>query len=585
MFYKAGESSTKLTNAQAIPQKVISEGKHNNEAVCITKSCSKMKENVPQSVLIANLGDQGNCVVSGSCGQDTLKLITLLDESCAKVANGTINGAEIRSGAKTPELGSSMKGCNDGGKNHSWKAPEKKVANSNIDDGRKAPSDMKTLNSKGKPCIDFHAAFVQHMMQLDEETDTDSEKTEDMFIGKEGNNHLSCEVNSKKRIEGNDLNAYMENPTKGSSFCIATNNGAVVRHNLMQRPRASGALYTYSRAKECNGINLCRNVTCQKGKGVIQRPEVVNDLNAAPMQISDGAPKTYQHLPSSSGGAALGIVYGNSSYTAMDIDLNVPLDVTPPDLENSHAEASSMGPSDPHQATHNVPQTTQPQTANQPAASIMLFGRVIYEALSTGTANRTPNLQGNQAVVVPSRNMPSTTTNIWRGGQAYASWATTTSLWRGNSVSNNQQGRQQQAVLSNYRMPPYGGSTAANGAAAAAVAAAALLQPGSSAALVNLLNQHRQQGLVNTTSPYSIMRGGVPVPSHLIAGSSSNNGSNSVQQQQWPIIPILDTSRLVFGYPFYYPAATANQAPPATATAMPTTGTNNGEGASTSSNR
>jgi hypothetical protein len=348
-------------------------------------------------------------------------------------------------------------------------------------------------------------------------------------------------------------------------------------------------------SKESNGIQLSCNVTAQKGKGIIPSPEV-NDLNAPPMQISNGAPKTY-HLPSSSGSAALDMVHANSSYVAMDIDLNIPLDVAPLDvtlidLGSSTAEAS-MGPSSeatdsdatmeisPSQTTTTVTQTAQQQPANQPG-SIVLFGRVIYQAPSTGTTNHTPN-QGNQTVV-SSSNMPSNPVVPvirQRGhGQVYPSWATTTSIRR-NSIPNNQQG--QQAMLSNRIL--YGSS--ANGASTSA-ASPLQLQPGSSA-LLNMMNQHRQQALANIT-PYRIMRGGVPVvPSpHLIQGSSGGaglvnfNGFNSVQQQ-WPF-PVVDTSRVVLGYPFYYPGATANQAP-ATVNTMLSIGTNNGEGASTSNAR
>jgi len=292
----------------------------------------------------------------------------------------------------------------------------------------------------------------------------------------------------------------------------------------------------------------------------------------------------------------LDMVHANSSYVAMDIDLNIPLDVTPidvtlVDLGSSTAEASmgrsseatdsdaTMGIS-PSQTTTTVTQTAQQQPANQPG-SIVLFGRVIYQAPSTGTTNHTPN-QGNQTVV-SSSNMPSNPVVplIRRRGrvQVYPSWDTTTTVWR-SSVPNNQQG--QQAMLSNRIL--YGSST--NGASAS-VASPLQLQPGSSA-LANMMNQHRQQALANIT-PY-IMRGGVPVvPSpHLIQGSSGGaglvnfNGFNSVQQQ-WPF-PVVDTSRVVLGYPFYYPGATANQAP-ATVSTMLSIGTNNGEGASTSNAR
>jgi hypothetical protein len=614
-----------------------------NEAVCITKSSSKVKENVPQSVLIANHGDEGNCVAGGSCGQDTLKIIFFPDERSAKLANGTIKGDQIRSGAKTAELCSSLKECNDAAKHHSWKATEKKLANSNIDDGRMAPSDMKNPNSKENPRITSDPAamltgpaFVQHMMELDEAMEKkESEKNDDKVKGKEGNNPVLCvaskhgsgiqlrfEVNSQKEMEkvdcipspeGNDLNADMETPTKDRSPCVATNASVVRDDGLIQQLRASEAMYRSSEnndakvkskkgnpvhsvaSKESDGIQLSCNVTAQKGKGIIPSPEV-NDLNAPPMQISNGAPKTY-HLPSSSGSAALDMVHANSSYVAMDIDLNIPLDVAPLDvtlidLGSSTAEAS-MGPSSeatdsdatmeisPSQTTTTVTQTAQQQPANQPG-SIVLFGRVIYQAPSTGTTNHTPN-QGNQTVV-SSSNMPSNPVVPvirQRGhGQVYPSWATTTSIRR-NSIPNNQQG--QQAMLSNRIL--YGSS--ANGASTSA-ASPLQLQPGSSA-LLNMMNQHRQQALANIT-PYRIMRGGVPVvPSpHLIQGSSGGaglvnfNGFNSVQQQ-WPF-PVVDTSRVVLGYPFYYPGATANQAP-ATVNTMLSIGTNNGEGASTSNAR
>jgi hypothetical protein len=616
-----------------------------NEAVCITKSSSKVKENLPQSVLIANQADEENCVAGGSFGQDTLKIIFFPDERSAKLANGIINGDQIRNGAITAELYSSLKECNDSAKHHSWKATEKKLANSNIDDGRMASSDMKNPKSKDNPCITSDPAamlrgpaFVQHMMEVDEAMEKkESEKNDDKVKGKEGNNpvlcvaskhgsgiQLNCEVNSQKEMEkvdsisspeGNDLNADMETPTKDSSPCLATNASVARVDGLIQLLRASEAIARNSEnndakvrsnkgnpvhsvaSKESNGIQLSCNVTAQKGKGIMPSPEV-NDLNAPPMQISNGPRNTY-HLSSSSGSAALDMVHANSSYIAMDIDLNIPLDVTPIDLTSvdlgsSTAEAS-MGRSSEatdsdatmemisaSQTTTTVTQTAQQQPANQPG-SILLFGRVIYQALSTGTTNHTPN-QGNQTVV-SSSNMPSNPMfPLLRGrgrGQVYPSWATTTSVWR-NSIQNIQ--HSQQAMLSNRLL--YGSSTTG---ASASAASPLQLQPGSSA-LINMMNQQRQPALANIT-PYSIMRGGVSVvPSPLVPGSSGGaasfvnfNGFSAVQQQQWSY-PLVDTSRMVLGHPFYYPGATASQAS-ATVTTLLSIGTNNGEGASTSNAR
>jgi len=124
-------------------------------------------------------------------------------------------------------------------------------------------------------------------------------------------------VNSQKEMEkvdsiaspeGNDLNADMETPTKDSSPWVDTNASVVRDDGLIQRLRASEAMYRNSEnndakvkskkgnpvhsvvSKESNGIQLSCNVTAQKGKGIIPSPEV-NDLNAPPMQISFFEPR------------------------------------------------------------------------------------------------------------------------------------------------------------------------------------------------------------------------------------------------------------------------------------------------------
>ena len=117
-------------------------------------------------------------------------------------------------------------------------------------------------------------------------------------------------VDSIPSQERKDLNADMENPTKDSSPCVATNASVVRDDGLIQRLRASEAMYRNSEnndakvkskkknpvqsiaSKECNGIQLGCNMTSQKGKGIIPSPEVNDQCT------SDADLESTQNLPS-----------------------------------------------------------------------------------------------------------------------------------------------------------------------------------------------------------------------------------------------------------------------------------------------
>jgi hypothetical protein len=548
----------------------ITVGTNVGSATSIIPSYSKVKENVPQPLASAYHSDGENYQAGGSSGQGSSEIIIKsLSESCQKLSNVTTEVCQIISGEENPEVSAISKECNIDAE-HSWNEETETNSITNVDNN--APSDMENPRSDDNPYIATNGAELVGHHELVKPLE-DSER---------------LKIRSKE------------------------NNDKAIRDDKMpEHSIASG---------EGSGIHLGCSVISQRDKEVvdiISSPER-RHLSVPPIPASDGSSKI-SNLSCTSSSVALQIIYAETSHSEVDMDLNIPHDVAAPDLasvafDNNCPEAS-MDLHEPLETTDiaeiikqessiraratnnmggdregaydvtNVQDTHQSQTivaesghhpAYQPGC-IRLFGQVIYQApLSSGT--NLDSSQGNQ-FVSHSADMPSATDVPVRegGGQLFPPGP---SIWRSSPVnlsqqvvlsnntmnlgqqtvfSNNTMNLDQQAVLSSNTMnlgqEEVSPDTTMPCSSTSGAAAWRPLQFGSSA----LVNMSQQRQYMHMMMRYSMMRRGVPY--HLRQGSSNgltNFNNFNPGQQQWPN-DILDTSRVVMGYPCL-PGPTQNQA-------------------------